>query len=362
MTRGPILGWDVGGAHLKRAVLDGDGRLVAVHLVPCALWKGLHELDAALSLLPRTSLPEAPRAPSFVTMTGELVDLWPDRASGVLGLSGALAGRLGADTRFYAGPRGFVPLSEVGAHAGMIASANWHATASALALAMPAGILVDVGSTTCDIIPFAEGRVAACGFSDAERLLAGELVYAGVARTPAMAFGPRLPFRGALAPLMMEYFATAADIYRLTGELPEGADLHPTADGGEKTAEASARRLLRMVGHDLGPATLDEAVALAQSARTAELARLEEGLSQVVSRMAFRPAGKAGSPSAEGAPLVGAGVGRFLVRHLAARTCRPYEDLGALFGMEPSGEAGARPADCAPAVAVARLAWISSSA
>jgi len=74
-------------------------------------------------------------------------------------------------------------------------------------------------------------------------MVAGELLYCGAARTPVMAFGPTLPFRGAHVPLMMEYFATTADVHRLTGELPDRADLHPAADGGAKTREASRRRL-----------------------------------------------------------------------------------------------------------------------
>ena len=43
--------------------------------------------------------------------------------------------------------------------------------------------MVDVGSTTADVIPIAAGRVAAAGRTDLDRLLAGELVYTGALRT-----------------------------------------------------------------------------------------------------------------------------------------------------------------------------------
>src|SRR5690349_10857857 len=84
--RETIVGWDIGGAHLKVAAVDG-GRLVAARQVACALWQGLDELRrAAAEALAR--LPEADR--HAVTMTGELVDLFPDRASGVAAILAAL--------------------------------------------------------------------------------------------------------------------------------------------------------------------------------------------------------------------------------------------------------------------------------
>ncbi len=334
-----LIGWDVGGAHLKRAVLAPDGSLVSIHLSPCALWQGLDRLRSAMASMPPVS------GRSVVTMTGELVDLWPDRATGVIDIATELGVLLGADTRIYAGRAGFVSLSEAHLNTSDIASANWHATAAALAAIAGEGILADIGSTTTDLIPFAGSKLCFRGYSDAARLETGELVYSGVARTPVMALAQSLPFRGRLVPLMAEHFATTADMHRLTGELPDGADLHPAADGGEKTCEASARRLLRMVGRDLGPSTMAEAKALAAAAAEAQMHRLHMALAQVVS---------AGGASPD-APLIGAGVGRFLVGRLAQRVGRPYLHAGLLL----SGDTrlAGLAADCAPAVAVARLAF-----
>ncbi|QTL03701.1 S-layer protein [Aquabacter sp. L1I39] len=342
MTKAALLGWDVGGAHLKRAVFDAAGTLLEVDLAPCALWRGLAELDGALA-----GFPPLPGLPSAVTMTGELVDLWPDRQAGVEALTAALAARLGPQTRFYAGPRGFVTLAGAVDAAPFIASANWHATAAAVARIMPDAVLIDMGSTTTDIIPVRAGRVAARGFSDAERLVTRELVYTGLARTPVMALARALPFRGEEVPLMAEYFATSADIHRLTGALPEGADLHAAADNGEKTEEGSARRLLRMVGYDLGGpfgADLDEARTLACAASEVQMRALMQGLACVLSAAGLPPA----------APVVGAGVGRGFVARLAQRLGRPYLDLAPLLCEDETR--AIRAADCAPAVAVGRLA------
>ena len=79
----------------------------------------------------------------------------------------------------------------------------------------------------------------------------GELVYTGLTRTPLMALTSRAPFAGRWTAVMNELFATTADVHRVLGALPEAADQHPAADGGEKSWDGSARRLARMIGADL---------------------------------------------------------------------------------------------------------------
>ena len=93
-----------------------------------------------------------------------------------------------------------VPMGDARARPGDVAAANWVATALAVAGAYPDALLIDIGSTTADIVPIAAGRVAATGHNDLERLLAGELVYTGVLRTNLAAIAPRVPIRGELVP------------------------------------------------------------------------------------------------------------------------------------------------------------------
>ncbi len=350
-----VVGWDLGGAHLKAAHCAG-GRLLRALQLPTPLWLGLQPLEAAVDGV-LDSLPDAPLLHA-VTMTGELADLFSDRRSGVGAIAGAFAERLarrrpGDTLRFFAGSAGFVPLSGVAAASADIASANWLASAACCAEALGDGVLVDLGSTTTDIVPFAGGRVRAIGARDAERLETGELVYLGLLRTPLMALAQRVPFGGLLRRPMNEHFATTADVMRLCGELDEAADLLPAADQGEKSAEASARRLLRMVAEDLPEAGLARAVELARWYRARLLDELGAALDEVLQRGAVPPR----------APLVAAGVGAPLVAELAARAGRPLLRWEELPGMA-AASAGARAeaARCAPAVAVARLAAARSSA
>ena len=66
-------------------------------------------------------------------MTGELCDAFATRRDGVVGLAEIAARHLG-QPRLYAGAAGFVAVEDAAAEAARIASANWRASAEAVAL------------------------------------------------------------------------------------------------------------------------------------------------------------------------------------------------------------------------------------
>jgi len=342
MSRDWILGWDLGGAHLKRAVLDGAGRLRQTTQIPCPLWQGLGSLHQALVRgAPRGRFAGQRHA---LTMTGEMADCFADRGQGVRRLLAAFeAHRDGAPLWVYAGAHGWLTPEAAARSPAAVASQNWRASAEALARRRPTGLLVDIGSTTSDLVPWRGGRVRAQGTNDHERLVCGELVYSGVVRTPLMALAADVALAGRRVPLMAERFAVTADVYRILGGLPPGADQQPSADGAPKTRAASRRRLARMVGCDARerPAVVWD--ALAREFAEAQLAALERAARRVL-RAARLPAD---------APLVAAGVGGFLVAQLARRLGRPAVDFACALGW---GTRAARAASWhAPAAAVAVL-------
>jgi len=334
-----VLGFDVGGAHLKAARIE-DGRVTSAVEVACPLWLGLDRLDAAFAEA-RKAVGAAPL--NAVTMTGELCDIFPTRAEGVARLCAKVTASLPGDIRFYGGGEGWLTAELAAAKTDAVASANWHATAWLAARFVFDALFVDMGSTTTDIIPIVGGKVVPQGMTDAARLQAGELVYAGATRTFLMAVAQTVPFRGAWTPVMNEYFASMADVHRILGALPEGADLHATADGREKTAVASAARLARMIGRDVGEAEGWEWKNLAEFFAEAQLRAMHDAALQVLSVVQL-PAG---------APVVAAGTGRFAVEKLAARLGRQCEKWEAL--VPADARLGTAVSDCAPAVAVALL-------
>jgi probable H4MPT-linked C1 transfer pathway protein len=342
MNNNPTLGWDLGGAHLKAVLMQDDGRLLQVFQKPCPLWRGIDFLEQAVAEV-MASL-EAIPGRHVVTMTGELADIFQNRDTGVHLLADCMTRCLGpVEMHIYAGPSGFVRADAIQDHLHLIASANWHASAAYLAARVRDGLLVDIGSTTTDIILLHHGLPAARGYSDAERLQSEEMVYTGVVRTPVMAVTQRLPFAGEWQRLAAEHFATMADVYRLTEELPEDCDMAETADGAGKTVADSARRLARMTGRDLESATLAHWRQTAFFVRSQQLHTMQSALERNLSR-GLLP---------DDAPLIGAGAGRFLVRGLAQLLRRPYVDSADLI---EAGNGSAEWASvCLPAYAVAWL-------
>src|SRR5438445_5284271 len=110
-----------------------------------------------------------------ITMTGELADTFSSRREGVECLAMLAARELnGGPVSIYAGPAGHVSPEDASRHAGLVASANWHACASFVAVRRRDALFIDMGSTTTDVVPIISGNVAAAGYTDAERLAAGE--------------------------------------------------------------------------------------------------------------------------------------------------------------------------------------------
>ncbi|MGF6573455.1 putative H4MPT-linked C1 transfer pathway protein [Paraburkholderia sp. GAS333] len=352
-TGARVFGWDVGGAHVKVSMVDQGGTVLDVAQWACPLWQGLDHLERTIGcVIERWPQARDTHARHAVTMTGEMVDLFADRAAGVRAIVATLAGCLDAqsdawlDARlaFYAGDAGWLAAEDCAADWRSVASANWLATARWVATRVPNAVLVDIGSTTTDLVPIVDHRVVARAATDAGRLASGELVYHGVVRTPLCGIAHRIEFAGVTVNVMNEWFATSADVYRLTGELDPLFDAHPSADQGPKTEAASCARLARMIGRDAHEASATEWRCFAQRWRALQLREIGMNLARVV----------AGRPELAAAPLVGAGCGRFLAAALARDEARGYLDFGAL--ADASGECSGWAATCAPSVAVGLLA------
>lgn len=338
-----VVGWDIGGAHVKAALLR-RGRVHDAAQWPCPLWQGTEHLQRALDAA-RARWPELDRLDHAVTMTGEMVDLFAHREDGVGRIAALLDAALPAP-RFFAGDAGWCDAAGAGGLWPQIASANWLATArhAALVFDRGAGLLVDVGSTTTDLIAFRGGRVLCTSRSDLQRLAQGELVYQGVVRTPLCALARRVAWRGLAVNVMNEFFATTADVYRLTGELDPAHDQQASADGMAKDTPHSRARLARMIGLDERDAGADEWLTFAHAWRHEQVAELRGQVARVLAAH-----GIGGS-----AVAVAAGCGAFLVPDLLPAGWQLADYGSDVARVEAEAVRGwARVA--APAVAVASL-------
>jgi probable H4MPT-linked C1 transfer pathway protein len=173
----------------------------------------------------------------------------------------------------------------------LAAASNWHALARFAGRFAPhgRGLLLDIGSTTCDLIPLIDGRVFAAGTTDTTRLLYGELVYTGVERSPCCAIARQVRYRGQLCPVTQELFATMKDVYLVLGDTAENPADCDTADGRPATIPFAQQRLGRMIAADEREFTADDAKTLADDMAAQQVWQLAAGLRLVSERLSASP-------------------------------------------------------------------------
>jgi probable H4MPT-linked C1 transfer pathway protein len=220
-----------------------------------------------------------------------------------------------------------------------VASANFLATAHSVSAMRKSALLIDMGSTTTDIIPCDRPQ----GVTDAERLQTGELVYTGFTRTPVPSVTTRAPLLGTWQSLARDAFASMADVRRLLNELPDGVDLHATADGRDKSVGESLVRFARGFGRDGEVRQLTGWQAAAAYVRECQLRSIYDGAIQVISRPGLDVSGG----------VIAAGIGAPVAEAIARRLglpCTTYGDL-----IDAPVEHRLWVTRCAPAVAVALI-------
>lgn len=274
-----MVGLDIGGANLKGASADGKAlaRAFALWREPELLADALRELIAPFGALDRIA----------VAMTGELADCYATKADGVREILAAVvaaAGECPIDVWQTSGE--FVTPEEAIDDPLLTAAANWHALATWLGRLQGVGtaLVLDIGTTTTDVIPLEDGVPVPEGRTDVGRLRSGELVYTGVRRTPLCAVAGAIPFRGGMCPLGAELFATTQDVYLLTGDLSEDPSDTNTANGRPATRGAAHDRLARQLCCDRTEIELEEAVELARAFREVQIGQIAAAVERVLGR------------------------------------------------------------------------------
>jgi len=250
------IGLDIGGANLKLALSKGGktrNRAFALWREPSQLKENLLALAQGLNA-----------NKVAVTMTGELCDCFENKDSGVRHIVRATREAFPhASIRFWTVDQVWVEEMTAIACPKPLAAANWIATACLTASLIPSPnvCLIDMGSTTTDIIPIKAGTVSAKGKDDHSRLVHGELVYTGTRRTPLMALLG--------SSVCAEYFATIHDA-RIWLGITKECPLIKGADGRPMTRMRSRTRLARMLGADDASISDSSITMLAQAAEAAQ--------------------------------------------------------------------------------------------
>lgn len=341
------IGWDVGGAHLKAVLLDAECKVLAAKQVYCPLWLSLSQLDIAITQV----LTEFNANQHVVTMTGELADIFPNRQQGVLQIAQLLSSKLQGEVSYYAGKHQFVDVAKVAEYWVDIASMNWLASVQFVAQNVAHALFVDIGSTTTDIALINDAVPMVKGFTDAKRMQCDELVYTGVVRTPLMAVAQQIKFGNKMTHVAAEHFATAADVYTLSAELPIDSNAADTADGTDKSMASCARRIARMVGCDVADAPLNTWRNLALQFKQQQVNQIKQAMHNQLSKL----------KDCNDLQIIGAGAGSFLVAEIAKQLDYPYRNVTDFITASDSNLKKLA-AVCFPAYAVAFLAIKSSKA
>lgn len=328
------LAFDIGGANIKLA--DGQSFAQSRYF---PLWQRPGKLEQELRML----IVQAPACDHVVaSITGELADCFATKEEGVRYIIEAFERATDQrHARIYRLDGKIVTPQVALADPLRSAASNWHALAryaGRFALSGSA-LLIDIGSTTTDIVPLENGQPQPMAFGDTDRMMSGELVYTGVERSPVCAVATAVGYRGRRCPLAHEMFANMRDVYLMLGDLPEEPTNNVTADGRPATREHAVSRLARMICGDRTQFNENDALEAAREIAKEQLAMICNALELVLSQRGARPQ-----------TVIVSGQGEFLARQAIAE----LQFGGVIVSL--ADKLGPRASRCAPAHALAVLA------
>jgi (4-(4-[2-(gamma-L-glutamylamino)ethyl]phenoxymethyl)furan-2-yl)methanamine synthase len=336
-----MLGWDIGAANVKAAWLaldQGCVRKVRIVSQPLEIWRDRNQLPKILRKVYGALTPEVAPQAMAVTMTAELSDVFASKRDGVLFVLESVQTCFPDSAIYCLSLSGeYVPIGEAQNRPLEFAAANWLASALWISRQLPNCLLLDVGSTTTDILPILDGRVCVNGRTDLERLSSGELVYTGALRTNLAAIVQSVPVAGKRSGVASEYFAISGDVHLILGNLKPQDYTCPTPDGRPPSVDSARRRIARIVCADdemLSTAEIDE---LARHVYLQQVHQVQEGIDQVLLQL----------PRLRNHPVVVLGSGAFLGKAAA-------EGLGLII-MDMTGDWGRENLSAAPCISAARL-------
>ena len=301
-----VVGWDIGGVNVKATWLAmgaGPVRQVRVTSRPFEIWRDKDRLPAVLRGAFSEVAPARPPQAMAVTMSAELSDVFATKREGVSFVLESVRScfpDLQCHVLNFNGE--FVPLGEALSRPLEFAAANWAASAHWTSRECPDGLLVDVGSTTTDILPILGGKVRVRGRTDTERLLSGELVYTGALRTNLAAIVQSVPINGRACRVASEYFAVSGDVHLILGHLQPEDYTSTTPDNRAPTVKSARARLARLVCADSEMLSVSEIDELARYIHRQQVLQIRSGLEQVAAAL----------PELRRHPVMAHGIGAFL--------------------------------------------------
>lgn len=304
-----MLGLDIGGANLKFSHESGCG------LIYLPLWKERSRLPLELEKLAGKFGKRA-----AVVMTGELCDCFPSKSDGVRFIAECVSRSF--DAIFMDAYGVFCDIDDVLSDPLSFSASNWVPSSIFVGMRHENCLLVDVGSTTTDVIPIVDG-IPRAARRDLERLGRGELVYSGVLRTNVATIVDKVRIDGCLHGISSEYFASTADVYLLMGKISEKEYSCETPDGMGKGREECLRRIARIVCADIDEIGEEKALLIARQIYEAQKEKIKSSIENVSRKWDLDK-------------VVACGIGSFLVKECSDELGMDFESVEETYGREAS--------------------------
>ncbi len=285
-----VLGLDIGGANTKAAFIEtNDGRIISVKTGSkhFPVWKRHKELHQMLLKLEKNVTASSKIDCVGVTMTAELADSYRTKREGVRDILNKVEKAFPAAEILVLDFNGnLLSLIKARTQALQVAAANWVATGWMVSKLIKNGLVLDIGSTTTSIVPIRDGKIAAEGTNDLEKLTNGELVYTGSLRTNVAAIVNCVPIKNRWTNVSSELFAQSGDIHLILGNISEEEYTVETADARGKTKAEAIARLARVVCADTEMLREEEILQIANYVYEKQVEQIAKSLAQVFSRNA----------------------------------------------------------------------------
>ncbi|MCW3999436.1 MAG: H4MPT-linked C1 transfer pathway protein [Candidatus Bathyarchaeota archaeon] len=283
-----VLGYDIGGANTKAAVVHVDDdkvQTVTVEAEYFPVWKQSKELSSVLLALKERLKIASPDAVG-VTMTAELSDAYQTKREGVHHILSCVKEAFPTSPIEVLSTNAELLSIEAALESPLdVASANWAATGWLVAQQKSNAVVVDVGSTSTSIIPIVNGKLAAQGKTDVNKLVCGELVYTGSLRTNVAAIVQSIPLESGVAGVSSELFALSGDVHVVLGNIAEADYTSETADGRGKTVPEAMARLARVVCADIDMLSEDEIHDIAVYIYREQIRQIADDLKRSIERV-----------------------------------------------------------------------------
>ncbi|ODS38005.1 MAG: hypothetical protein A7316_08725 [Candidatus Altiarchaeales archaeon WOR_SM1_86-2] len=284
-----VLSFDIGGANTKFAVVSGE-EVLERNSIYFPFWKRKNKFgDLLVDIIKKIEIDDIDAI--GITMTAELSDAFQTKSEGVnfiLKVLKNVLSKYNKEVYVLSNDLRLLSIEEAKQNPYKAASANYLAVPWYVSREIKNGILIDVGSTTTDIIPIRDGRIAARGKTDLERLQTGELIYTGILRTNVAAIVNSVPVNGKSTRVSSEYFSTTADVYSILGDIENNEYQCSTADGRGKSRNECMARLARVVCADTDMLSEKDITGIAKYIKERQIVQISDGIKQVMDAADFR--------------------------------------------------------------------------